>query len=738
MSSSSNTQPRQPQRVSMSLQDETAVQGVAIIVLTFLAPVPKECRCLMCEHLMRDPCHVSCCGARYCQKCVDRLIAAKHRCMNRRCQRKGFQKVVSREDIGLANIIASLQVYCPMKVHGCQWTGRIRDLETHLRWGEFDGNNMANCRFLPVPCPKQCGESVPRRQMEEHCQVACSKRSIRCPFCSYEDIATVVETIHQPLCHLRVVECPSGCGMPGIKSTGLPHHLKEECPLRLVPCEHMGCEERFCLKDRAEHNKQRFHEHFQLMSEKVVALSRENEELRSLTLSVQNTCDKLQEQYRTLVDLLVHRDEEDYLPMTGSSMFPTAATPPPLPIRDDKPDNPPSLHSRTDSMRRALASFSENSGSDLPASDGEHDPLSDPPLRLKKTRPVSQLPPRFSELVPSSLASSSLASSPDFTEVNTWKNILPLPPRSSKTLASPLVGPPAAGHQISSPQPDNPSTDSPASYELPTGTEQLHAVPPPLPPHPMESPPAPPVPPSPSRSPSPMKQKKFAPPPPPRRDSLSSASFRNPTERRASEPAQEAQPPSFHISMPNLLQDNHHESCQHHSRTWSTSSSSHGVDNTAYSRNNSISQRYETNSSCDRVSLSSDLSSNSSDSQFTDSLDSTLKASDIGPVLRRQCKSVDIDSRQASNNKITMSRSTEALNRHDNSTTYVNARTFARVRAVSMNGNLKDSHLSGVSECDQEEDSFTIECNPVYIRSPAPSLSHGSNISHHTLVVSGP
>ena len=41
-------------------------------------------------------------------------------------------------------------------------------------------------------------------------------------------------------------------------------------------------------------------------------------------------------------------------------------------------------------------------------------------------------------------------------------------------------------------------------------------------------------------------------------------------------------------------------------------------------------------------------------------------------------------------------------------------------------------------ECVHEEDNFHIDSNPVYIRSPAVSLSHGSDVSHHTLVISGP
>lgn len=424
------------------IEDAKTVEEVAILELTFVAPLPKECRCYLCEQLMRSPCHLTCCNSRYCQKCVDRMISAKNTC--KKCHSKWYCKETSSDDMAIKQIIDKLHVYCPMKINGCLWSGRMQDLETHLLWNEFKSNDTTACRFLPVPCP-ECGVSVPRWEMAEHLKGQCENRQVECQFCLHRDTASRIETLHQEACRVRLVECTNGCGIPGIKETHLTDHLLSECPLRYVSCDykHIGCDQQFHCKDRIQHNEKYFQEHFYLMSEKVLVLGSENEELRSLALSVQHTCTKLQEQYSTMVSLLGggggssqqtpgRKEDGAYLVVNQGDTItrqrvalPGSSSPPPILPRatltknaagsmpPHPPSGPPILPRRTESMLEEAITF--------PLNDGNSEQQAPASTSVKRSYPKSVKPPRFSYLLRQSSA--------DIVEPDKTPNVLPLPPK---------------------------------------------------------------------------------------------------------------------------------------------------------------------------------------------------------------------------------------------------------------------------------------------------------------------
>ena len=468
------------------IDDAETVEEVAILELTFVAPLPKECRCYLCDQLMKSPCHLTCCNSRYCQKCVDRMISAKNAC--KKCRSKWYRKETSREDLAIKQVIDKLHVYCPMKINGCLWSGRMQDLEAHLLWNEFISDDTTNCRFLPVPCP-ECEVSVPRREMVEHQKVRCENRQVECQLCHHRDTASRIESLHGEVCRVRPIECSNGCGMPGIKESHLTDHLMSECPLRYVSCEykHIGCDQQYHYKDRLQHNEKFFQEHFYLMSEKVLILGSENEELRSLALSVQHTCTKLQEQFGTLVSLLKgdssrqpmernSKDDGTYLvvnqedTITRQTMALPGSSSPPLifpratltkdtttaggshALTKDTttaggshaltkntttaggshaPRGPPTLPRRTESMLEGASALSDGNY--------EQQTLASS-TSTKKSYPKSVQPPRFSDLVRQSSA--------DIVELDkVTNNVLPLPP---KDVSIPIDSPPRRKESVTS------------------------------------------------------------------------------------------------------------------------------------------------------------------------------------------------------------------------------------------------------------------------------------------------
>lgn len=293
-----------PPALPNSSMPEPVSADVAILDLTFVHAIPKACLCSLCNQLMKEPCHLTCCGTNYCKKCVERMRTQSLACV--KCRSHSYSIDTDERDKNLESVILSQGVYCPLKSQGCSWSGKLGGLEDHLEWGVFNPGSTSECRYLPVPCPNECGLDMSRRNMEKHLKTQCKKRVKKCEFCKEEGVAEHIDTVHHDICVMRIISCPNGCKMPGIRQSKLSVHLEVECPLRTVPCIYasIGCTAQIKHKDSMSHNDSNIQEHFRLMSMKLDCMTSENEELRKMCQLVETTCSKLQEQYNFLFSLL--------------------------------------------------------------------------------------------------------------------------------------------------------------------------------------------------------------------------------------------------------------------------------------------------------------------------------------------------------------------------------------------------------------------------------------------------
>ncbi len=293
-----------PEKLLPLEQIETEMSLSTIFTITFVNPVPRECKCMLCEEAMKQPRHLTCCSASYCKACAERMKAQSLAC--KECCSLSYAIDADYEDEATERLIQSLQVYCPLKEPGCMWRGELEELENHLQWGEYDPNDIISCRYLQVSCPKNCGKLVPRRDMDVHSHMACKYRMKQC-VCGKIDTADSIDTVHASKeCVMRVVLCPNNCKMPGLRYKKLSDHMESECLLRMVLCEYesIGCDGWFHHKDSQAHNDGNIQEHLWLMSEKLASMNSTNEELRSSFLYTQSICKKLQEKYDLLLPLL--------------------------------------------------------------------------------------------------------------------------------------------------------------------------------------------------------------------------------------------------------------------------------------------------------------------------------------------------------------------------------------------------------------------------------------------------
>ena len=270
-------------KFTLKPRPRNGVQGEATSVeLTFCTPISKQkYTCILCQCLLRDPCQVTCCGSNYCKDCVAHLSATTGKCANRNC-RKNYSVITDGSVVeDLRKKIMQMKVYCALKNSGCKWMGTIDELESsHFVGSSYDKDDDAACQFQYVNCPNRCGTSIPRRKVIEHCASECDKELNVCKYCGVEDVN--IHKIHLRMCPSVPVDCPNKCGVPGIARSQILFHLDNECPLRLVSCKyrHVGCEEEVRFVNLEEHNATSFQKHLDLMSEKLVFVTNENDELR--------------------------------------------------------------------------------------------------------------------------------------------------------------------------------------------------------------------------------------------------------------------------------------------------------------------------------------------------------------------------------------------------------------------------------------------------------------------------
>lgn len=667
-------------QTSMPVVNQTVVEEVAIIDLTFVAPLPKECLCLLCKQLMRDPCHLTCCSSTYCQNCVKRMTTTNSQCV--KCSSKVYSKVTDNNDVAMKRIIQMLQAYCPMKKNGCLWSGNVVDIETHLMWGEYNPDDTTNCRYLPVPCPKKCLVVVPRREMVEHLHLGCDNRQVECEFCGFKDTATQINTVHRKFCVTRTVACPNGCKMPGIKNNRLTSHMEGECPLRHVNCDyqHIGCDEHFLFKDRVKHNERSLQEHFHLMSEKLLFLTDENDELRSLCLSVQYTCSKLQEKYDTLFSIFDAQRRREI----GVQ-------------RMEEQDTSQDTYLVVNSLKR------------IPRRDGW------------QKAPV--LPQRTDSMV--------IASVPSLEEEDTGKPSPPLPPKESKTsltLASlsPLENDNSESVSTSSPKGDKTKKACPAkrngsvSGDVSSSEESGSKRSPPPPPLRRDS-----------LSTETLPQRRelrrqlrligrknkspLASPSTPLRSGRKQSSPLPANEDNLSPPVAQKQ---HNQSLPDLtdikkerlenLDSDPEDDCRSRASSWSTTQMWESTDNPSYATSGSISQRYERSlvvvvddSASDTVSTtSSDKDSPCSTDYrnfdvFTRSPPESKQAFRIPKPPKptpRRIKSVGVEDRDLEKSKSHLSNSSDGLYRNVDSTTVGNQND------INRNGNYKRNSVGPVNK----------------------------------------
>ena len=245
----------------------------------FVEPPPSvfQTECPICLQVLKEPCLISCCGHKFCRECIERIEKDQKPCPL--CNEPDFTFM---RDGGLERSLKDLEVWCYYRKEGCEWKGKLGNLEKHLNRDSFPENRLNGCYFVAVECMHNCGELFQRCHITTHETQQCNKRPYSCEYCQdYHSTFEDVIEVHHHQCGKYPVACPNDCDVHMIERENVESHLKEQCSLTLIDCPFYfaGCEMQFPRKYMSEHMKDNS-SHLMLLARATQRLVKENQELR--------------------------------------------------------------------------------------------------------------------------------------------------------------------------------------------------------------------------------------------------------------------------------------------------------------------------------------------------------------------------------------------------------------------------------------------------------------------------
>ena len=212
----------------------------------------------------------ACCGEQFCYTCIAAILQDKKPCPS--CKEDTFTICMNKGD---HRRILALHVCCTNKDRGCQWTGNVEQLDTHL------DVNSGDCMYVDIECPEKCGQQVQKHQLSTHIANECPKRDFTCMHCGLKATYEVVSEQHWPVCQNYPVPCPNRCQIGAVERNTMEHHLKL-CSFQVVDCEfsYAGCTERLKRQDMEKHIEENTQKHLALMASVSMKMKRELQDQR--------------------------------------------------------------------------------------------------------------------------------------------------------------------------------------------------------------------------------------------------------------------------------------------------------------------------------------------------------------------------------------------------------------------------------------------------------------------------
>ena len=225
----------------------------------FIDSVFDDLYCKKCTLVARRLTITTCCGESFCQACISDTHKQGNPCPV--CGEKDYNIVGQVKNQKRINC---LLIYCSMKERGCNWSGTLEQLGTHL------DPDQDNCQYVDTKCPLNCQQTISKNKVEQHVAKECTKRPHVCQHCGFKATYEEVVDTHLPECKYVALQCPNRCGV-SCEHEDMEDHMKI-CHLEEVGCDFsgVGCDGRFRREDQEEHTRQNSQKHLTLTASLAV------------------------------------------------------------------------------------------------------------------------------------------------------------------------------------------------------------------------------------------------------------------------------------------------------------------------------------------------------------------------------------------------------------------------------------------------------------------------------------
>ena len=256
----------------------------------FIDSVHDKFYCKKCTLVARGLTYTSCCVESYCHTCIADIQQE-----DKPCPECGHQNFSTIKPIKYQRQMDCLRVYCSMKGRGCDWSGMLGQLDTHL---DPDQND---CQHVDIKCPLNCQQTTSKNMVEQHLAMECVKRDYVCQYCNFNATYEVMVKTHWPVCIFFPIQCPNFCGVTCERDV-VKDHMRM-CRLEEVVCEFsgMGCDKRFKREYQEEHTRQNSLKHLSMTADASVKMNQKlQQKLLEEETKLQEQEWKLQEQEKKL------------------------------------------------------------------------------------------------------------------------------------------------------------------------------------------------------------------------------------------------------------------------------------------------------------------------------------------------------------------------------------------------------------------------------------------------------
>jgi hypothetical protein len=252
--------------------------------------VLSEYVCPLCKGILCDPVLEQCGTSIYCRACLERYLEKEGKCPGgRKCS---SSSIISMDFV--ARLINKQECLCRNKEFGCDWKGKLNELQEHLK---------IQCKTKPVKCAFEgCDVELIESALILHSSL-CLFRNVSCDDCNSEIKMKDLEK-HLKSCPKKKILCENDCGEEICREFQEEH--KKICFNSCSECQYkiIGCKYNSTRRNMEEHFTKEKDKHEQLVLNEIIGMKTILSMLKNRVENIENTSDENTEKLQKILETL--------------------------------------------------------------------------------------------------------------------------------------------------------------------------------------------------------------------------------------------------------------------------------------------------------------------------------------------------------------------------------------------------------------------------------------------------